>query len=96
MNPESLPSIRLRYTFRFIIGFVVASAIIYLGYWLIFEYKVTNIFAIAAIIIFIGLPAISVVFNIPLELAILRKVWTDDDPKAVISYIDEMRKRGLV
>lgn len=83
---------RAKYTLKFITSAIIVGAIIYLGYWLLFEYHVRNTFAFIAIGIFIIIPAIKVLFTLPNEINILYLVWTSDDPEMVEKLAGDLRE----
>ena len=85
--------IRAKYTLKFITGVIIVGAIIYFGYWLLFEYQVRNTLALIAIGIFIIIPAIKVLFTLPNEINILYLVWTSDNPEMVEELAGDLRER---
>lgn len=85
--------IKEKYTLKFILGFGIAFAIGYLIYWLLAVYKVYNIFALAAILIFLVLPFVKVIFTIPNELKILKAIWASDNPEEIEEIAAQLRER---
>lgn len=84
---------RTKYTLKLITGAIIVGAIIYLGYWLLFDYQVRNTFALIAIGIFIIIPGIKVLLVLPNELKILYLIWTSDNPEMVEKIAGDLRER---
>lgn len=89
-NPRS---IKLRYTLKLIAGLAFLIFAIWLSYWLIFEYRVRNILAFGAIILFLILPGILSMLKIPGEIIALIAIWRSDEPASLEKALGDLRER---
>jgi hypothetical protein len=83
---------RITYTLRVLFGLAFFLGLCYLPYWLLFDYKVTNVFAVGAIVTFFVIPAFFTLLTIPGELSLLLQVWTTQNPEVIVEIIDAARK----
>ncbi|MDH3583689.1 MAG: hypothetical protein OER86_05695 [Phycisphaerae bacterium] len=69
---------------------IVATA---LAYWLLIHQQVRNPYALGAMAIFLGFPALVAIFRIPIELARLSAPETGDESDWVAKTVRDRRKR---
>ncbi len=86
--------VRLRSTFKFLFGLGFLVFTTGLTYWLFFHYQVRNPIGIAGIVIFLGIPSLIVVFQMPREVLALSSVWRDNDPTSLEMVFGRLKEDG--
>ena len=94
MASQSSPTlVRLRYTLRLVAGLAFLVMATWLTYWLLFEYRIRNLFAIGAIVVFLAIPCIIGILKVPGELVALAAMWRSNDPATLDQLLGDMRER---
>ena len=93
VSPSSPTVVRLRYTLRLVAGLAFLVFATWLTFWLLFEYRLRNLFAIGAIIVFLAIPCVIAILKVPGELVVLVAMWQSDDPATLDRLLGDMRER---
>lgn len=83
--------IRLWSTLKLLFGVLFLAGTLWLAYWLVIVREVRNVAALIAIAVFLGIPSICAIAQIPFELLGLIQVWTSENPGEVDKSLSEMR-----
>jgi hypothetical protein len=90
--PANKTSAKVRYTLKLVAGLAFLVLALWLTYWLLFDYKVRNVVGLAAIVLFLGIPALIAILKIPGELMALVAIWRSDDPASLDDILGHLRE----
>jgi len=90
---EDVMNTKFKYTLKFLFGMLFVFAVISFLYWLFAIYQVSNWLAVFAILVFLVLPLIKVLFSLPGEIIILYQILRSDNPEELEKLAGDLRER---